>query len=145
METWMVTLLVAGIAGVASVSVAWLNVRGESAELKQLKAINEALAGMPTAAPETERLRDSRDVLAVRVAGWIDNAPTRRRLVLYIVGAVVSLAVTVVGLALSGLDFTASDGPANTIVSLVTTVVAGVVMFAVWGSVRRVNAAASRK
>lgn len=143
METWMVTLIVAGIAAFTTIGVAWVNGRGESAELKQLRALNEALAAMPTSAFETERLRKSRDALALRVAAWVDQAPSRRRLGLAIAGAVVSLAVTIVALALSGLDFTAPDGPLNSIVAVATIVATGAVTFFAWGTARRVRAAVS--
>ena len=141
----MVTLFVAGIAAVASVSVAWMNVRGESAELKQLKAINEALAGMPTAAAETEALRASRDKLAARVAAWVDEAPARRRLGWAIAVAVIAVASTVVALALSGLNFTDPANTWNTVLAIVTTVAAAAVSFIASGSMRRIRHQATQK
>ncbi|WZO37212.1 hypothetical protein MRBLWO14_000977 [Microbacterium sp. LWO14-1.2] len=145
METWVVTLLVAGIAAIASVSVAWLNVRGESIELRQLKAINEALEGMPTTAPETIALRVSRDKLAARVAAWVEEAPARRRLGWSIAVAVIAVAITVVALALSGFDFTDSADMWNVVLAIVTTVAAAVVSFIASGSTRRIRHRATYK
>lgn len=71
-------LFVAIVAGIAAISVAFWNSRGESAELRQLKAMNEVLAGM-SASREKDTFTAARDELARRVAEWVTAAPRRRR------------------------------------------------------------------
>jgi hypothetical protein len=94
MESW-VPLFVAIIAGVAAVSVAFWNSRGESAELRQLKAMNEVLTGMLDS-QEKETFTAARDELARRVAEWVSATPRRRR-------QAVGITVAVGGLALMTL------------------------------------------
>lgn len=99
MEQW-VPLLVAIVGAVAAIGVSFWNSRGESAELRQLKAMNEAMAGMPTTAPQTRALAAARDDLAVRVAARVTTAPSRRRLGWVITGSVAALAIIIAAGAL---------------------------------------------
>lgn len=90
MDAW-VPLFAAFVAAVAALGVALLNNRGESAELRQLKALNEVITGMPASA-EKVVLERSRDMLAKRVARWVRTAPTRRRQAFFLSVGVVAIA-----------------------------------------------------
>lgn len=93
--------MVAVVAAVAALGVALWNSRGESGELRQLKALNEALDGMPTSA-ELKSLEEARDILASRVSTWIRRAPARRRLGWSIAASVLGILLALLIFALAG-------------------------------------------
>ncbi|MCP1427531.1 flagellar basal body-associated protein FliL [Microbacterium foliorum] len=78
MAQW-IPLFVAVVAAATAIGVAFWNSRGESAELRQLKALNEALSAMSGPTKNTEAIERARDELALRVAAWISSGPARRR------------------------------------------------------------------
>lgn len=99
MESW-VPLFVAIVGAIAAIGVAFWNSRGESAELRQLKAMNEVLAGMSPSA-ERETLEAARNALVRRVARWVQTAPLRRRQAVVLSIGVVSFAVGIVVLVVA--------------------------------------------
>ena len=90
-------LLVAVVGAISAIGVAFWNSRGESAELRQLKSLNEAIVSMPTQNQNTQALSAARDSVAARVAKRIIEAPARRRLA-WVVVAVISAIAVIVGL-----------------------------------------------
>jgi hypothetical protein len=101
MEQW-VLLYAAGIAAVATIGVAIWNSRGESAELRQLKAMNEVLAQVGESAPAAEVFADARNGLLVRAAAHIATAPRRRRVIWISLVVIVAVAGLVIALWLWG-------------------------------------------
>jgi hypothetical protein len=89
MEDW-VPLYVALVASLTAIGVAFWNTRGEFAELKQLRSMNEALTGMEGSI-EREVLVRARDKLAVRIAARVTAAPGRRRLIWTVLGTVLGV------------------------------------------------------
>ena len=100
MDQW-VPLFVAVVGAVAAVGVAFWNSRGESAELRQLKAMNEVLSGLDAETEGAKTFVSARDELLVRVAARVSSAPTRRSYTLIIAGGVVAIAGIVVTLWLT--------------------------------------------
>ncbi|KAA0960875.1 hypothetical protein FQ142_08315 [Microbacterium sp. ANT_H45B] len=98
MESW-VPLFVAVVAGVAAISVAFWNSRGESAELRQLRAMNEVISGLDADATEAVAFMAARDALLKRVAESVRTAPRRRGVALSLAGGVVIIAALVWGAA----------------------------------------------
>lgn len=94
MEDW-VPLYVAAVASVTALGVAFWNSRGEFAELKQLRSMNEALSGMDPNA-EMRVLKQARDRLAVRIAARVSAAPARRRLTWWVVSIALAIAAVVI-------------------------------------------------
>ena len=99
MEMW-VPLIVATVAAVASISVAFWNSRGESAELRQLKGMNEVLANLKSDSEEKRAFTNARDALLVRVAARTIAAPARRRLAVFTATLVFGTGMLVVGVAI---------------------------------------------
>lgn len=91
MTDW-IPLYVAIVGAAAAIGVAFWNSRGDFGELRQLKALNDVLPGLPEGL-EKLLLERTRDVLVARVAKRIAGAPGRRRLVWIIVGAIAVTAL----------------------------------------------------
>lgn len=85
------TLTLIGVLGVA----VW-NGRGESRDIRQLKAMNEVIAGLPTNAEATQAFVDARDGMLVRVAAGIASLPRRRLITWTVVGIVTAALLLVV-------------------------------------------------
>ncbi|KTR95175.1 hypothetical protein NS220_06805 [Microbacterium testaceum] len=52
----------------ASLWTSWWGTRGESASLRRLKLMNEAIAGLPTGSDAHKQLEEARDRLAARIS-----------------------------------------------------------------------------
>ncbi|MCK2024580.1 hypothetical protein KZC52_16755 [Microbacterium sp. kSW2-24] len=91
MEQW-VPLFVAVVGAVAAVSVAFWNSRGESAELRQLKAMNEVIAGLSDFPSGMSQFTEARNDLLMRVARRVKSAPKRRNAAVGIAAGVVVVA-----------------------------------------------------
>lgn len=90
-----------GIVGaVGAVSVAFWNSRGESGELRQLKAMNEVVQKLDLAADEAIAFLDARDALLVRVAARTMTAPARRTTAGWIASLVVVVGIVILGTSL---------------------------------------------
>jgi len=63
-----IPLWVALVAAIGAFSVAYWNSRGESAQLRQLRSMNEVLTGLPNGEHSTEAFKVARDALALQVA-----------------------------------------------------------------------------
>lgn len=85
--------MVAVIGAIAAISVAFWNSRGDFAELRQLKSMNEVIATMPEG-KHKEMFETARDALSVRVASRVVFAPGRRRRIWLIVLAIAILGAT---------------------------------------------------
>jgi hypothetical protein len=116
--------MVAGVGAVAAVGVAFWNSRGESAELRQLKAMNEALTGMAESDESLVFLR-ARNGLAVRVAARVDAAPRRRRVAWITIAVIGAIAIVTAAVVLFApfLPAWVSSQAASATVSIVTAVV----------------------
>ena len=77
MGEW-IPLMVAVVGAIAAIGVAFWNSRGDFAELRQLKSMNEVLATMPEG-EHKKVFGTARDALSVRVASRVASAPGRRR------------------------------------------------------------------
>lgn len=71
-----IPLITSVIAAASVISVAVWNSRGDSGELRRLKAMNEALKDMPSGPKATAQLSEARDALAIKIATRY-TAPTR--------------------------------------------------------------------
>ncbi|MEW1706972.1 hypothetical protein AB0230_06995 [Microbacterium sp. NPDC089190] len=87
-----IPLLVAFVVAATTLGTAWWNTRGESAALRQLKAMNEALTGLPQAGEVRKRFEEARDRLAQRIADSDSKPPAWRRY-----GIPVLIVVAVIG------------------------------------------------
>lgn len=84
--------MVAAVGAIAAIGVAFWNSRGDFAELRQLKSMNEVLATMPEGEHKNV-FATSRDALSVRVASRVASAPGRRRRIWAIVLGIVALGL----------------------------------------------------
>lgn len=108
METWL-PLYVAVVGALGAIGVAFWNSRGESSDLRQLKAMNDVLTSLPADADATEAFSNARDGLVVRVAAHTAATPRRRRLAWRIAQIVLGLAVAVGGVLLAAPLLTANQ------------------------------------
>lgn len=128
--------MVAAVGAIAAIGVAFWNTRGESIELRQLKAMNEAEESLAEGSEEAAAFARARDALAVRIALRVMTAPGRRRLGWYITFAIVVLGVLVTGGVLLTSNSELSD-LAPSWVSLGLTLAAGVVTLVAWTETSR--------
>ena len=97
MNEW-VPLFGAAVTTVGVIGVAFWNSRGESKDIRQLRAMNEVIEGLPSDSDATRAFVDARDGLLVRVAAGIASLPRRRRLVWVVIGfAAAAVALVVIG------------------------------------------------
>lgn len=122
MGEW-VPLFVAAIGAVAAIGVALWNSRGESAELRQLKAMNEVLAGLPDESTERKAFVVARDEVLLRVANRMTTAPARRRFALLVSASVVGLGVAATGVALIAPQLIREWPVVGAIVALIVAVI----------------------
>lgn len=88
-----VPLIVAVVGAVSAIAVAFWNTRGESAALKRLKGMNEALAGLPSGEPVALGFAAARDLLAERIATRITGPSWWRKFWLWALGFAVGVAI----------------------------------------------------
>ncbi|MBW9120775.1 hypothetical protein JNB63_11770 [Microbacterium trichothecenolyticum] len=86
-------LAVAIVGAFSAVGVAIWNGRGETAALRKLKAMNEALAGLPDDGAVALGFSAARDVLAERIATRITGPSLWKRFWRWLVGVVAGVAV----------------------------------------------------
>jgi len=93
-----IPLLVALVVAAGSLGAAWWNTRGESAALRQLKAMNEAIEGIPANRKVANDLSAARDRLAGRIAeSDIRRSTFWRRFGIPSLAALTGLALTAFG------------------------------------------------
>ncbi|MBD8219669.1 hypothetical protein IFU40_13605 [Microbacterium sp. CFBP 13617] len=94
-----IPLLVAFVVGASTLGTAWWNSRGETAALRQLKAMNEALTGLPTSGDVRSKLEAARDRLALRIADSdVRRSTFWRRIGVPGLAIAIGMALTAVGL-----------------------------------------------
>lgn len=89
--TWA-TIVVAIIIASATISATVWNTRGESGALRRLKAMNEALEGLPSGEPVAIGFAAARDVLAQKIAYRITGPSVWKRIAAWAAGAALGIA-----------------------------------------------------
>ena len=129
----LVPLIVAIIGTVSAIAIAIWNTRGESAALRRLKAMNEALEGLKDSGEVREAFKAARDVLAVRMANRVTGPSWWRKFGSWLLGVAIGVAVALASwgltLILPGFDeasaaVTYGVAIASTLIGAVASVVA---------------------
>lgn len=94
MDEW-IPLFASTVTVLGALAVALWNSRGESRDVRQLKAMNDVIAGLPADAEATAAFKDARDGMLVRVAAGVASLPRRRRITWSVVGLVLAAATLV--------------------------------------------------
>ena len=112
------------LIGVLVVAV-W-NGRGESKDIRQLKAMNEVIASLPDGTDATKAFIDARDGMLVRVAGGIASLPRRRRITFTVIGVLLAVGLIGVGVWLIAPLLSPQQGAWLSVASSVLGVIGGV-------------------
>lgn len=103
MDEWL-PLFGPTITAVGALGVALWNSRGESRDVRQLKAMNDVIAGLPETSDATRAFIDARDGMLVRVAAGVASLPRRRRITWIVIAVTLgAAAVAFVGWLLAPL------------------------------------------